>query len=209
MITPTDSNRAESSHRPTRAIVPTAERGVEQPRRTVLATIAAALLAGCLSESEGPAAPPDPITIDENGQCDYCGMVVADHPGTNAQLFYDDDRPEGRDGPAQFCSLPCAHKFHVERDRLGWDLLARYVTDYSVTDYELANDASSISSHLEAETFAPAEELTYVVGTGIEGAMGPEYVPFSDADEAAAFAAEHDGARYDWETLESNVLADD
>ncbi|WP_290810531.1 nitrous oxide reductase accessory protein NosL [Halovivax sp.] len=209
MITSTDSNRAESNHRPTRGIVPTAERDVEQPRRAVLATIAAALLAGCLSENGGPAAAPDPVTIDEDAQCDYCGMVVANHPGTNAQLFYDGDRSEDRDGPARFCSLPCAHKFHVERDRLGWELLARYVTDYSVADYELADDASSVSSHLEAETFAAAEDLTYVVETGIEGAMGPEYVPFSDADEAAAFAAEHDGARYDWETLERDVLADE
>lgn len=181
-------------------------------RRSVLAGVGTAttvLAAGCLTGDEPEGPPPEPVSLGESQQCDYCGMVIEAHPGTNAQIFYRDDRPEDRDGPARFCSLHCAHNFHAERDRLGWELVVRYATDYSVVDYDfdVENDIRYISSAVDAETFADVEALSFVTDTGIEGAMGPEHVPFSDPAEADAFAEELDGRVLDWATLETDVLA--
>lgn len=177
-------------------------------RRTVLAATGLALLSGCLQEDEEEVPIPDPVSLDAPKQCDYCAMVIENHPGTNAQIFYRDDQPEERDGPAWFCAIECAHNYHAERERFGWELVVRYVTDYSTVDYELVshNDTQYISSHTERESFADADDLQFVVGTGIEGAMGPEHVPFSDPADVDAFVEDHGGDVYDWEELESEVL---
>lgn len=181
-------------------------------RRAVLATIVGAvpaLVAGCQTNGESDESIPDPVTL-EGKQCDYCSMIVEDHPGTSVQIFYRDDRPEDRDGPAWFCALHCAHNYHADRERLGWELVVRYATDYATVEYEIevVEGAAYISSHVEREAFADVDDLQFVVGTGIEGAMGPEHVPFSDSDEAEAFADEHDGDVVDWETLEADVLSE-
>lgn len=165
-------------------------------RRAVLAAgtgLAAAVLAGCLGSGGEQ---PDPVSIPENAQCDVCGMVIANHPGPNGQIFYRDQSPEGRDNPAWFCSLKsCFFPYRLEKDRLGWTVAAMYVTDYSSVDYELTTSGGEtyISSHLEAETFGPAEDLEYVVGSDVQGAMGPDFYPFSSTGSAEGFAGEHGG----------------
>jgi len=70
-----------------------------------------------------------------------------------------------------------------------------YLTDYAIVDYQVRQEggAQVISEHLAAEDFAATEDLAVVVGSEVEGAMGPAIVPFSDDDVATEFASTYGG----------------
>ncbi|WP_137286482.1 nitrous oxide reductase accessory protein NosL [Halorussus salinisoli] len=169
-------------------------------RRSVLRAGAlgvAASLAGCLGGLTGDDGDvPDPISVAGGLDCDACGMVVEKHPGPNGQIFYDGDSPEGHDNPARFDSLKqCFFPYKLEREGMGWNLDAGYVTDYSSVDYDVSTQGgtTTISSHTEPESFARATDLQYVVDSEVEGAMGPDFVPFSTQGDAESFADEYGG----------------
>lgn len=171
-------------------------------RRTLLATTALAL-AGCLGEDDEPVEAPDPVSLDEGQTCDSCGMVIEEHPGPNGEIFYEGDRPEGRDGPAWFCAIQCLNTYHAEKTRLGWEPIVTYVTDYSSVDYEITDreEGQYISSHPEADAFADADGVQVVTDTSVEGAMGFTPVPFSVSEDAEAFADEFDGTVVEWDAV--------
>lgn len=173
-------------------------------RRTVLAATALVALAGCMGDDEEAVEIPDPVSLNERQVCDSCGMVIADHPGPDGEIYYREGRPEDRDGPAWFCSIDCMNSYNSEKVRLGWEPIVSYTTDYSAVDYEIVKQGGDtyISSHPEQEAFADVEDLAYVVDTAIEGAMGATPVPFSTRDEAEAFADEHDGSVVEWDAVE-------
>ena len=149
-------------------------RGHPVTRRTVLATgasTAAVALAGCTSSSFGGGSAPDPIALDAGQACDNCGMVIQKHPGPVGQVFFRDNAPEGHDNPAYFDALKqCMFPYRLERESLGWNVVAQYVTDYSAVDYTVTTEGgdSFISSHVGADAFAPAEELYYVVESEVK-----------------------------------------
>ena len=129
-------------------------------------------------------------------QCDVCGMVVADHPGPNGEIFYRDKRPATHDNPARFDSLRgCLFPYYFEHERLGWEAAAVYVTDYSAVDYTLASEGGRtfVSSHTDAESFTDARTASYVVGSDVHGSMGEEFLPFAARSDAEAFAEAHGG----------------
>jgi nitrous oxide reductase accessory protein NosL len=167
-------------------------------RRTVLGAsgaLAATALAGCLGGDGGDSAPPA-ITIGSGDACDNCGMVIANHPGANGQIFWEDHAPAEHDAPFRFDALKqCLFPHLFENRDQGRTPAAIYVTDYSAVEYSVSSsdDAPYISSHPEAEAFAPARDLSYVVGSEVNGAMGADFVPFSDAGDADAFAGEYGG----------------
>jgi nitrous oxide reductase accessory protein NosL len=156
-----------------------------------------ASLAGCIGgltggDGEVPAA----VSLAGGLDCDDCGMVIEKHPGPNAQIFYDGNSPEGHDNPARFDSLKqCFFPYKLEREQMGWDLDAAYVTDYSAVEYDVSSQggATTISSHTAPESFARAKDLRYVVQSEVEGAMGPDFVPFSEESDADSFADEYGG----------------
>lgn len=155
--------------------------------------LAAGTLAGCLQSDETE---PAPAAIPGSAQCDVCAMVIAEHPGPNGQIFYRQESPEGHDNPAWFDSLQkCFFPYKLEHDRRDWSVAAMYVTDYSVVEYSVTTDGDTpvISSHTEPASFGSATELQYVVESEVQGAMGPDFYPFSDGDDAAAFAEQYDG----------------
>ncbi|MFB6122816.1 MAG: nitrous oxide reductase accessory protein NosL [Haloferacaceae archaeon] len=165
-------------------------------RRTALRVgggVAVPALAGCLGGSGGGV--PDPVALTGSVSCDVCGMVIAKHPGPDGQIFYRNESPEGHDNPARFDSLKqCFFPYKLEHERRGWEIAAAYVTDYSSVDYSVSGDGEQyISSHPAASAFAPAEGLSYVVGSSVKGAMGPDFVPFSDSADADSFASEYGG----------------
>lgn len=170
-------------------------------RRAVLGGccgVAAATLAGCAG-GPGDAEVPAAIGLASGRQCDVCGMVVADHPGPNGQIFYADNEPEGHDNPARFDSLKgCLFPYYFEHEQFGWDDVAVYVTDYAAVDYSLRSegDTTYISGHTDPSSFALASSVTFVVGSGVHGAMGPDFVPFSAEADAEAFRDEHGGELY-------------
>ena len=182
-------------------------------RREVLkagGALASVGLAGCLGErSGGPTAAPDPVALSGGLQCDVCGMVIGKHPGPNGQIFYREQRPEGHDNPARFDSLKqCLLPYRLEHERLDWTASAVYVTDYSAVEYSLQTEGGEtyISSHVEPGSFAPAEELVYVVESDVQGAMGPDFVPFSSRSDAESFAAEQGGELVEYGEIDEGLI---
>ncbi|RQH02491.1 nitrous oxide reductase accessory protein NosL [Natrarchaeobius oligotrophus] len=176
-------------------------------RRRLLASggsVVAVAMAGCTDGDD--AVDPEtlePISLSGGLTCDVCGMVIEEHHGPAGQLFYADDEPDGRDGPARFDSLVELVTYRDERDRQGWTLQRAFATDYSAVEYELErrDGTTFVSSHVEADAFADATDLSYVVETDVHGAMGADYVPFSDPADAEEFAAEHGGDVRSWTDL--------
>lgn len=172
-------------------------------RRGALATAAAgsvAAFAGCLGFF-GEEEIPDPVPIESGVACDQCNMIIDRHHGPVGQSYYLDDVPdqlEDRDdGRANFCSTWCMYNFNFDQEETGFDVTGSYGTDYSTVEYELADDGGTTvidpTPHLDADSFTRVSELTFVVDSDVEGAMGASLIGFSDADDAESFAAEHGG----------------
>lgn len=171
--------------------------GPSSTRRRILAgtvTLTGMALAGCLS---GDDAPPSAVAIDADAACDVCGMIISKHPGPNGELFWDGLEPEEHDPPFQFDSLKqCLFPNYFEQTDAGRTLDAGYATDYSAVEYTVStgDGTSYISSTTTAASLAPLADLVYVVGSDVEGAMGPDFVPFGVESDAESFASEHGGS---------------
>ena len=162
-------------------------------RRTVVAATAGLSLglAGCLGGDGGEA--PAAVTLSEEASCDVCGMVISQHPGPTAEIFYADERPAGHDNPARFDSTWEAFQFDFEHE--DWSREAFYVTDYSAVDYEIRTDGDQqvISTHYDAASFVDATAVTFVAGSAVLGAMGKDLIGFSERADAESFQADHGG----------------
>jgi nitrous oxide reductase accessory protein NosL len=173
---------------------------VDRTRRTVLATIAVGgvgTLAGCLG---GERSGPEPVALDAGQECDNCNMRIEMHPGPVGEAFYGDDAPpslpaDRENGIAWFCSSFCTYTYLLENEERGYEPTISYGTDYSSVDYELRENAGTtvISAHLNAEAFADLRDLSFVVNSDVQGAMGGSLIGFSDGEDASAFAEEHGG----------------
>jgi copper chaperone NosL len=149
-----------------------------------------ALLAGCLGDEGDGGPPPDPVSIEGTDECDFCGMVIPDHPGPNGQIFYRDNSPETHENPARFDSAKaCLFPYLFEHEQLDWQTEAIYVTDYSTVDHEIVDvdGQQYVETATDAETFSDAEEVVFVIESRVHGAMGPDFIPFSVEDDATAF----------------------
>lgn len=159
-----------------------------------IGSLGAAAFAGCLGGSGTPTPQaPDPVTISDEATCDVCGMVISQHPGPSAQVFYADERPNDHDNPARFDSTWEAFKFDFERE--DWTRQSFYVTDYSSVDYRISTDDGQqlISRHVGAATFVDATEVTFVAASSVIGTMGEDLIGFSSRDDAESFRADHGG----------------
>lgn len=184
-------------------------------RRTLLAATAggAAALAGCLGDDTEPA--PDPVTIESGQRCDNCTMAITDYPGPVGQAFYDDPGEvleggeaggDDPDRPAQFCSALCTYTFHFDTQETA-DPTAIYLTDYSNVEYDVDDGPEpDISSHVDAESFALAGELTQVADSEVSGAMGDALVGFSDSADATAFSDQYGGDHYDHDDVSRELV---
>jgi nitrous oxide reductase accessory protein NosL len=183
--------------------------GRDVPRRTVLAgagSLAAVSVAGCLG---GDGSAPAAIAVTDAAACDECGMVISKHPGPNGEIYWADTDPESRDPPFWFDALKqCFFPHYFEGTDAGQSLDAAYVTDYSAVDYSVNSEggASYITSHTGADAFADATELQYVVESSIEGAMGPDFVPFSDGSDAETFADEYGGTVVSFDEISATLV---
>jgi len=139
---------------------------------------------------------PAAVSVAGRASCDVCGMVISKHPGPNGQIFYADHDPQDHDAPFRFDSLKaCAFDHYFRKQRGDWSVEAFYVTDYSSVDYSVSEEGGKafISGHENPESFATAKSVSYVVDADVYGAMGRDFVPFSDEDDASSFAEEYGG----------------
>ena len=177
-------------------------------RRQVLlgGTAVLAALAGCGS---GDGEAPEPVTLTTDDSCEVCGMVIPNHPGPTTEIFYADQQPSGHDNPARFDSTWEAFQYDFERRDRGWTRRAFYVTDYSAVDYELFSEGGDtfVSTHTEAEAFAAAESVTFVVDSEVIGAMGRDLIGFGDRADAESFRAEHGGSLVGLDDVTPEMIA--
>lgn len=169
-------------------------------RRSLLIGMAGALVisaSGCLGDAE-PA--PEPVDLTDGETCDACGMVIADNFGPAVQAFYDADGLGTTERPARFDSVHEFVTYHQELTLQGADLLAGFATDYASVEFtiEWIDDVPYISSHAAAADFRDVEELTFVVGSEVVGAMGSDAIPFSETARADEFLEEFGGDRLGW-----------
>lgn len=175
-------------------------------------------LAGCLDAFGSNSETPDPVDLS-GGKFDYQGgMEIGVHGGPNGQIFYADNEPtsrhatgnseDARDDLAWFHTLVQGlFPYHFERLNQGWEPAAIYVTDYSLVDWELSGGGpKQLPSPTAADTFGDATELVYVAESDVIGGMGPELVPFSDADEANSFADTHSGRTLDYDDITPTLI---
>ena len=164
-------------------------------------------LAGCLDGDAGDTGDVSPHDLDGERACDQCGMIVEDHPGPVGQIRFADDEPEGG-RPGQICSSTCTYTYRFDAEDDGRDPIATFLTDYSLVEQDVfeAGSDTMFSSHVEREAFSPTTELTVVARSGVAGAMGPELIPFSDADDVEAFVETYGGEPRDAEDVDRGTL---
>jgi copper chaperone NosL len=170
--------------------------------------VAVAGFAGCLGGGGGDGDVPDPVSLSGSMSCDVCGMVIEKHPGPNGQIFFESNEPPHAP-PARFDSLKqCLFPYLFERRAEGWTESAVYVTDYSAVEYSVSSEGNTqvVSSYTTPETFADATELHFVVGSSVEGAMGPDFVPFSVRTDADEFADEYGGDVFGFDDIDEAAV---
>lgn len=136
-------------------------------------------------------------------------MVIQNHPGPNGQIFYADNTPEGHDNPARFDALRgCLFPSLFEHERYDWEVIGVYVTDYSRVDYSLSTEMGEtyISSHTDAHSFVIAQDATFVVGSDLYGAMGRDFIPFSQRADAKSLADERGGELVSFDSINPSML---
>lgn len=192
MTTFFDTQQTESAHDCTPGPV---DRTVSRRRLLAAGVSLAALgLAGCAGDGRQTGTS-TPTGLGGGKQCEVCGMIIEEHPGPSATTFFADQSPENHQGAAWFDSVRERFVYVRGKENQGWKPTATYVTDYSTVDYEVseAGDTLLVSRHVAPVSFVEARDVTYVAGSAVQGAMGPELLPFSARGEAVTFRDEYGG----------------
>lgn len=135
------------------------------------------VLTACGDDRKAEAPPPAPMTADAVGH--YCGMALGDHPGPKGQI--------------QVKSRPQPYWFSSARDTLAFTLLPEEPKDITAI-YVTAMDKATNWEAPGAESWVDGRTATYVIGSDAKAGMGQaEVVPFSTAEAAERFRAEHGG----------------
>lgn len=165
-------------------------------RRIILGSLGAvALTAGCLGEDPDH----EPVDLTSGATCDICGMIIEDHFGPAAQAFYD-GLPRDREGPMRFDSILEMVTYDAGIDH---SLEAGFATDYSrvSADIQHVDGTSYIPTVATVDAFSPLQELVFVIDSEVEGAMGPDAIPYSDPADADKFVDDFGGSVVEWEGI--------
>ncbi|MDT6960208.1 nitrous oxide reductase accessory protein NosL [Cupriavidus sp. SZY C1] len=146
-------------------------------RRVLLAAISALPLQSLLAACSRPApAAPTPADFDPATACDLDGMLLADHPGPKAQIFF-----AGQAAPVWYCDTVELFSTLLRPEQV------RPVTAVFTQDMELADWNTPRGHWFDARTGF------YVTGSRRHGAMGPTIPGFRNESAAQAFAHKHGG----------------
>lgn len=172
--------------------------------------IVSALLSGCWGGQSDDGQVADPVSLAGTRQCDVCGMVISEHPGPTGQIFYQENTPETHGNPAWFDSpKACLLPYYFEQQHRDWTAEVVYVTDYSKVDYEISEREGTkyIETATAPETFSKAEDVVFVIESEVHGAMGPDFIPFSDEDDGDSFANEFGGQTLTMDDITPELLS--
>ena len=131
-----------------------------------------------------------PVAFEAGDECHVCGMIITELPGAKAQAV------ESRS--------TAVRKFCSTQDMLSWWLQPEnqnlkaelYVHDVAKTPWE----------HPQDEHLIDARTAFYVLGSSVQGAMGPSLVSFGTRAAADAFVADKGGRVLAWEQMDLAVL---
>lgn len=135
----------------------------------------AALLAGLAACQDERAAKTDPLAIKPDTACALDGMLLADYPGSKAQIHYTQGEPEF------FCDTVEMFSLYLKPEQAK-RITALYVQDMGATHGQ-ASKANWIDAH----------QAFYVQGSSQQGSMGATLVPFGQRAQADAFAKRFGG----------------
>ncbi len=156
--------------------------------RTPFGGLKALLLAALLLlavAAPGLAVPPPELPP---GQCPVCGMDPAQYPAWQAQVAFGDGQTAAFDGCKDLfrflLQVPNYDPHHVAAD-----VSAVWVKDHTTGNW------------------TDGRQAVYLTGSDLLGPMGKELVPFADAAQAKAFAAEHGGEVIGFDQVTLELLA--
>jgi len=131
-----------------------------------------------------------PVAFESGDECHVCGMIITELPGAKAQALES--------------SGTAVRKFCSAQDMLSWWLQPEnqhlkaelYVHDVAKTPWD----------HPKDEHLIDARTAWYVVGSSLQGAMGPSLVSFSSREAAQLLADSKGGRVLSWDQLDMAVL---
>lgn len=131
-----------------------------------------------------------PVAFESGDECHVCGMIITELPGAKAQAL------ESRS--------TAVRKFCSTQDMLSWWLQPEnqnlkaelYVHDVAKTPWE----------HPQDEHLIDARTAFYVLGSSVQGAMGPSLVSFGTREAAELFADTKGGRVLSWQQMDLTVL---
>lgn len=131
-----------------------------------------------------------PVAFESGDECHVCGMIITELPGAKAQAV------ESRS--------TAVRKFCSTQDMLSWWLQPEnqhlqaelYVHDVAKTPWE----------HPQDEHLIDARTAFYVLGSSVQGAMGPSLVSFGTREAAELFADTKGGRVLSWQQMDLAVL---
>jgi copper chaperone NosL len=143
----------------------------------VLATLAAAVVAGCGQSKTETAVVP--LAINQGTSCSLDGMLLADYPGPKAQIHY-----AGQAEPDFFCDTVEMFHMYLNPEQVR-AVRGIFVQDMGQTDWDQPRDH-----------WIDAKNAYYVHGSKRFGSMGPTIASFALEKDASKFAAEYGGKLY-------------
>jgi len=149
-------------------------------------------LAACSDEHEATAVDvlQGPVAFESGEECHVCGMIITEYPGAKGQIITSRDK--------------AVHKFCSTQDMLSWWLQPEnqhlqaeiYVHDIAKTPWDQPQD----------EHLIDARSAWYVLGSNLQGAMGPSLATYSDRAVAESVVAAQGGRVLSWDELDMGVL---
>ncbi len=161
-----------------------------RPGALFLALLLAALTA--CSEAPEEQTPATPVAFESGDECHVCGMIIQEFPGPKGQAV------EARSGAVRkFCST---------RDMLSWWLepenqnlrASLFVHDMARSDWQHPDDRHLID----------ARGAFYVVGSDLQGSMGPTLASFGNQQAAEQLARDQGGRVLRFEEITPATLAE-
>ncbi|AYH43176.1 nitrous oxide reductase accessory protein NosL [Azoarcus sp. DN11] len=145
-------------------------------RTTLLAALAAGLIAACSQGGSDGGKKLAAVELNPGTTCSLDGMLLADYPGPKAQIFYG-DRPE----PDFFCDTVEMFSIYLKPEQVR-PVKAIFVQDMGKADWNQPRD-----SWIDAKT------AWYVIGSSRTGSMGPTIASFAQQADARTFAETYGG----------------
>ncbi|MBN7770879.1 nitrous oxide reductase accessory protein NosL [Marinobacter daepoensis] len=143
----------------------------------IVAFLVVATLAGCSEDAPQRAERPAPVHFESGDECHVCGMAITHFPGPKGQAF-----TEREQDIRKFCSTKDMFAWFLQPENENRDHTL-YVHNMAETHWEHPDDTHLID----------ARKAFYVVGSSLNGAMGPTLASFATETDAVDFAADHGG----------------